>query len=122
MTHGFSSTDKSKKPMNMFYDFSTGKIYAYDSNEELQEIQIGGGGTMKCAMFGTLSGSGVKTVDISQLNLTSAEDYMVILSGDSTYLAGSGVSMYLSAKTSTSFSVTMVGSTSEISYQVITFK
>ena len=47
MTHGFSSTDKSKKPMNMFYDFSDGKVYAYDSNEQLQEVSIGGGGSMK---------------------------------------------------------------------------
>ena len=44
MTHGFSNTDKSKKPMNMFYDFSTGKVYAYDNNEELQEVSISGGG------------------------------------------------------------------------------
>ena len=46
MTHGFSSTDKSKKPINCYYDFDSGKLYAYDSNEELQEITIGGGGGM----------------------------------------------------------------------------
>ena len=46
MTHGFSSDDKSKKPMNMYYDFTTGKIYAYDSNEILQEVEIGEGSGM----------------------------------------------------------------------------
>ena len=51
MTHGFSSTDKSKKPMNMFYDFSTDKTYAYDSNDELQEVNIGGGGDMPLLDF-----------------------------------------------------------------------
>lgn len=65
MTHGFSSTDKSKKPMNMYYDFSNGKVYAYDSNETLQEVNIGGGGSgmmvADTTSFATGSNSGSGT-------------------------------------------------------------
>lgn len=86
-----------------------------------------GGANMKCALFGTVQATtnGVP-VDISSLNLTSAEDYMVILSGD-----GVGVgttytgTIFISEKTSTSFTIKVGQNTpstgSLISYQVITF-
>lgn len=83
-----------------------------------------GGGSMKCAMYGTRTGAA--TVDISSLNLSSADDYYVILNGTFEYNAttGAGLLPYISAKTATDFSVTaptLGGVTSEPwSFQVIT--
>lgn len=128
MTHGFSSTDKSKKPMNCYYDFSTSKLYAYDSNEELQEITIGGGGAMKCAKFGTvLPTTTGAVIDISDLNLTSAEDYMVVCDGTG-YSQGTSQNstVFIEDKTATSFTIkagfAAPTNNNLVSYQVITFK
>lgn len=41
MVHGFSDVDKSKRKLNVYYDSSDGKLYAYNSNEELEEIKMG---------------------------------------------------------------------------------
>lgn len=87
-----------------------------------------GGGTMKCALFGTLTLSANRhnQVNISSLRLTSADDYVVYISGDGMLAGVSGGSTvsafttYLSAKTSSSFSIwTDIART--VSYQVITF-
>lgn len=85
-----------------------------------------GGVNMKCAMFGVATGlkSGApSTIDISQLNLSSEEDYMVILGGDGPI--DYQQSCYISAKTATSFTITAEGSASgtgiKVGYQVITF-
>lgn len=70
MTHGFSSSDKGKKPMNMFYDFSTGKTYAYDSNETLQEVEIGGSGGMQKNFVFELMNDCAVDINISDLSNT----------------------------------------------------
>lgn len=78
-----------------------------------------GGSTMKCAKYGVTSGG---AIDISDLNLSSPEDYMVIISGDGAYAQGQGPVSggYITAKTATSFTITGVGSSQSVSYQVIT--
>lgn len=73
---------------------------------------------MKCVKFGTLGGSG-GTVNITDLGFTSAEDYMVIITGDG--MPGAGYGTYISAKTATSFTVSSNANSPGISYQVISF-
>lgn len=85
---------------------------------------------MKCALFGVAnftSGTKTITVDISSLNLSSADDYMIVTAGDATwYTSGSGdtPNIWISDKTSTSFTVKLQGyiNNPRLSYQVITFK
>ena len=76
---------------------------------------------MKCVKYGTVSvtnGSSIG-VDESSFNFTSAEDYMVILSG--------GVSanfwVCVGAKSATSFTIScgQVAAGATVSYQVISF-
>lgn len=103
---------------------NNGVVQYYDGSAWVN-AQIGG--NMKCAKFGTVqvTGAGV-SVDISDLSLASAEDYMVILSGDG---ASSGSTyngtIWIDAKTATSFTVktqNLAPSTGNlVSYQVITF-
>ena len=84
---------------------------------------------MKCALYGLISPPTADTVvDISSLNLTSPEDYMVIVSGDGYAHAGDWASDLnmgtITDKTATSF--TIQGNTRadqcKLSYQVITFR
>lgn len=96
-------------------------------NEVLGQI----GGAMRCAKFGTYTLTNTDksaTIDISNLSLSSAEDYMVIFDcqghsiSTSTTTTGAG-SVSLTAKTATSFTITSktVGNV-DGSYQVITFR
>lgn len=86
-----------------------------------------GGSTMKCAKFGTIlpTTAGV-VVDISDLNLTSSEDYMIICDGVG-YSQGTAQNstVFISSKTATSFTIKVgyaAPSTDNlVSYQVITF-
>lgn len=94
----------------------------------MNNLNAGGGG-MKCAKFGyvTFSSSNKTiTVDISDLNLSSAEDYAILTSGDATwYTSGSGdtPNIYIYEKTATSFTLKLQGviNNPKCSYQVITF-
>jgi hypothetical protein len=83
--------------------------------------KIGGGG-MKGVKFGDVtptSSASTITIDISDLNLASAEDYMVILSPMS---SNNGVvNGKLVAKTNSSFGIYFTNSNVSCSYQVITF-
>lgn len=89
------------------------------------------GGGMKCAKFGTYqltNNNKSATIDISDLVLTSADDYMVILDCQghpittSATTTGAG-SVSLTAKTATSFTVTSkTVANVDGSYQVITFR
>lgn len=94
-------------------------------NEVLSQI---GGANMKCAKFGTILPTTTgAVVDISDLNLTSAEDYMVICDGVG-YSQGTtqNSTIYISNKTATSFTIKVgfaaPNADNLVSYQVITFK
>lgn len=102
--------------------------YGFIINDTFYEI---GGGRMK-VFKGTSTIAGAanssSTVDISRLNLTSADDYYVILdtNGASHYIEGAyigfGGGLILSASTATSFTVTKVlatGNNITFSYQVV---
>lgn len=82
-----------------------------------------GGGIMKCAKFGELtpeSSATTLTVNIADLNLSSEEDYMVIITATS---ANNGVvNGKVVNKTASSFGVYFTNSNVSCSYQVITFK
>lgn len=89
-----------------------------------------GGSTMKCAKFGVINfaaSPSPEVVSISDLGLSSAEDYMVILSAGSRAAVAGGNTTgynhdYLSAKTATSFTITSdISHAHACSYQVITF-
>ena len=86
--------------------------YSIDNGTTWKKV---GGIIMKCALFGETSvNATAKTINISELGLTSADDYMVLLDSDQ---GGS-----LVTKTATSFSIKREGSaTVHASYQVITF-
>ena len=73
------------------------------------------GTQIKCALFGTVNlSSTAQTIDISSLNLSSADDYIVLLDGSQ--------GGYVVTKSAASFSVKREGSTTSAgSYQVITF-
>lgn len=110
-----------------------------DNNSKLEYSADGGitwrkvGGGMKCKKSGVVtftSGQDAKTtVNISSLGLSSAEDYMVITSGDgydyqtSAYNGSIG---YVNNKTATSFDICTSNQISalagiKVSYQVIVF-
>lgn len=100
-------------------------------NQNLTELSEKVGNGMKCAKYGVieitdLDSSGVGTVDISDLHLTSSEDYMVILDGNGIGYSSAWVYKgWITSKTATSFSIkysTKNASLGPISYQVITFK
>ena len=79
---------------------------------------------MKCKKFGVITLTGINnptTVNISNLNLESEEDYMIILSGDG---INGNAGAWISAKSKTSFSVVqnITQNSITLSYQVITFK
>lgn len=81
-----------------------------------------GGGTMKCAKFGVYEGGGGgTTIDISDLNLSSADDYFVILNGG---INNGTNTAYINAKTASSFTITVGTGSATVwcSYQVITFE
>lgn len=81
-----------------------------------------GGVNMRCAKFGEVNNTTAnhtETIDISDLGLTSAEDYMVIVNGGPDH---DGVNGQPVAKTATSFGIYFTNSTAKASYQVITFK
>lgn len=86
-----------------------------------------GGSNMKCAKFGTiLPTTDGAVVNISNLNLTSAEDYMIICDGVG-YSQGTSQNstVYVSSKTASSFTIkagyAAPSSGNLVSYQVITF-
>ena len=94
-------------------------------NEVLNTV---GGANMKCAKFGTILPTTTgAVVDISDLNLTNAEDYMVICDGVG-YSQGTAQNstIYISNKTATSFTIkagfAAPNADNLVSYQVITFK
>lgn len=91
---------------------------------EVDALIAGIGGTMKCAKFGT--GTGAQTVDISDLNLTSAEDYMIIITSGSASRSNVqtesiGIGARVASKTATQFTIDSDWY-APYSYQVITFK
>ena len=104
--------------------YSNGK-YGFMIDNTFYEI---GGANMKCAKFGTVfpTSAGV-VVDISDLNLTSSEDYMIICDGTG-YSVGAAINdtLWIESKTATSFTIKCQGQGpsqgSLVSYQVITFK
>ena len=104
-----------KALVNVYYDPSTQKLYrVLADGSQGGVIPMG----MKCALYGTatINNTG-KTIDISSLNLSSADDYMVIANNESS----SGVAV--TAKSSTSFTLRVgEGSARTCSWQVITFK
>lgn len=86
-----------------------------------------GGGNMKCALFGKVvpTATGVP-IDISSLNLTSADDYMVILNGDGAAASSSfNGTIWIDDKTTTSFTIKagniVPSANNYVSYQVVTF-
>lgn len=107
----------------------TGAISALDADVIDLNQKVGDG--MKCAKFGTYEVSNNNksaTIDISDLNLSSAEDYMVIFDcqghsiSTSSTTTGAG-SVSLTAKTASSFTITSKSvNTVNGSYQVITFR
>lgn len=81
-----------------------------------------GGANMRCAKFGEINNTTAnhtETINISDLGLTSAEDYMVIVNGGPEH---DGVNGQLVAKTATSFGIYFTNSSAKASYQVITFR
>jgi hypothetical protein len=75
---------------------------------------------MKCAKFGVVTAN--TTVDISDLNLSSAEDYCVLVNGGAYGQSTvGGVTGQLDNKTATSFDIKVIGGKA-VSYQVITFR
>lgn len=108
---------------------ATGAISAL--NADLVDLAEKVGGGMKCAKFGTYevtNNNKSATIDISDLALTSADDYMVIFDcqghsiSTSSTTTGAG-SVSLTSKTATSFTITSKSvSTVDGSYQVITFR
>ena len=96
---------------------------------EVDALIAGIGGSMKCAKYGTSTTTSVGVeIDVSDLNFTSAEDYMVvILTGIAPYSqwhdAAWGCGAIITAKTATSFTVGRGVSPADIqfSYQVISF-
>ena len=115
------NNDLTKKALvNTYYDSSTKKLYQVNADgTQGGEISMG---KMKCAKFGDVtptSSNSVVTINIADLNLSSAEDYMVIISGQS---SNNGiVNGKVVAKTATSFGIYFFNSTVSCSYQVITF-
>lgn len=107
----------------------TGAIDAL--NNDLIDLEQKVGGGMKCAKFGTYqvtNNNKSATIDISDLNLSSADDYMVIFDcqghpiSASSSTTGAG-SVSLTAKTATSFTITSKTVVNvDGSYQVITFR
>lgn len=97
-------------------------------NELYTMIEQGGGNNMKCAMFGTVQVVAAgNTIDISSLNLTSSEDYFVILSGDGMSAGNTyNGTLWIDTKTTTSFTIkcnnTVPSANNLVSYQVITLK
>lgn len=108
---------------------ATGAISAI--NADLTDLAEKVGGGMKCAKFGTYevtNNNKSATIDISDLALTSADDYMVIFDcqghsiSTSSTTTGAG-SVSLTSKTATSFTITSKSvNTVDGSYQVITFR
>lgn len=101
-----------------------GGVVQYYDGSAWVNAQIGG--SMKCAKFGTLqvTATGV-SVDISDLDLSSAEDYFVILDGTGMSHGSSfNGTIWLDSKTATSFTVkagnTVPSANNLVSYQVIT--
>lgn len=100
-------------------------------NNDLIDLEQKVGGGMKCAKFGTYqvtNNNKSATIDISDLNLSSADDYMVIFDcqghpiSASSSTTGAG-SVSLTAKTATSFTITSKTVVNvDGSYQVITFR
>lgn len=109
------------------YNTTSNKMEYYNGT---QWVEISnGGGDMRCAKFGTFAINGQTagatiSVDISDCNFTSPEDYYVILNGNA--YGSNNEGLHLSAKTATSFTVvsdssnTLPGSERTISYQIIT--
>lgn len=78
-----------------------------------------GGNSMKCVKFGTIDAIADNVIDVSDLGFTDANDYTVILNGN-TQISGAKVPVRLSAKTATSFTVDMQGGAlCAVSYQVL---
>lgn len=110
---------------NNFTAAYSGGKYGFTIDGTFYEI---GGGGMKCAKFGTvLPTTTGATVDISDLNLTSPEDYMVVCDGTG-YSQGStqNSTVFIESKTATSFTIkshfAAPSTDNLVSYQVITFK
>ena len=115
------------------YDNQTSQLTATDVQAAIDELKglidaiPTGGGNMKCKLFGKVAptAAGVP-VDITSLNLTSDEDYMVILNGDGT-AAGTTYTgtIWVDDKTATSFTIkagnNVPSANNYVSYQVITF-
>jgi hypothetical protein len=94
-------------------------------NNDLTELSEKVGAGMKCALIGNgIAKANVPlTVDISSLNLTSTEDYFIIINGlvsGGNYAQNMG---YILTKTATEFTIKGQGSEGiYIGYQVITLK
>ena len=104
--------------------YSDGK---YGFTIDNQFYELGGGGSMKCAKFGTvLPTTTGAVIDISDLNLTSTEDYMVVCDGTG-YSQGTShnSTVFIENKTATSFTIkagfAAPTNNNLVSYQVITF-
>jgi len=86
-------------------------------NNDLNELKEKG---MKCVKFGKISSAAEATIDVSEFNFSSAEDYMVILNG-TTAQSGVYTDIKLETKTATSFTVSTGAAITSASYQVISF-
>lgn len=110
--------------------YDDGTQQGSDVETQITQLNQKVGDGMKCAKYGIVTFSSNNkeiTVDISDLNLTSVEDYIILTNGDATwYTSGSGATpnIWISAKTKTSFTIKLQGviNNPNVSYQVVTFK
>lgn len=91
---------------------ATGAIFSINE-------KVGNG--MKCAKFGLLTDSSTGIVDISDLALSSADDYILIIDGFTVGTNGIYPAK-VEAKTNSSFTIQKLGTPFQVSYQVLTLK
>ena len=113
----------------MFRNNSGTAEYSIDDGSTWNKL---GGSSMKCVKFGVINTGGeeITTISLSGTGIGSSNDYMVIINTGQNAFNGNysvaGDLAYISAKSSTSFSVTREkvytsSSYAAVSYQVIVF-